>query len=141
MAAVVAFDGPAAAAGAAAAAGGAAACTAAAGAGAAGGAGLGAVAGSAADSVSPAAAPIACADASCWRANSSREGNAKSFSKSTWHRQHPVNSETAGFAETRRRALRAQQLVGVARGYGGSAKSLNDTGADHAGGLGPRCEV
>ena len=40
MAAVVAFDGPAAAAGAAAAAGGAAACTAAAGAGAAGGAGL-----------------------------------------------------------------------------------------------------
>ena len=71
MAAVVAFDGPAAAAGAAAAAGGAAACTAAAGAGAAGGAGLGAVAGSAADSVSPAAAPIACADASCWRANSS----------------------------------------------------------------------
>ena len=87
MAAVVAFDGPAAAAGAAAAAGGAAACTAAAWAGAAGGAGLGAVAGSAADSVSPAAAPIACADASCWRANSSREGNAKSFSKSTWHRQ------------------------------------------------------
>ena len=71
MAAVVAFDGPAAAAGAAAAVGGAAACTAAAGAGAAGGAGLGAVAGSAADSVSPAAAPIACADASCWRANSS----------------------------------------------------------------------
>ena len=58
MAAVVAFDRPAAAAGAAAAAGGAAACTAAAGAGAAGGAGLGAVAGSAADSVSPAAAPI-----------------------------------------------------------------------------------
>ena len=24
----------------------------------------------------------------------------------------------------------------MARGYGGSAKSLNDTGADHAGGLG-----
>ena len=60
MAAVVAFDGPAAAAGAAAAAGGAAACTAAAGAGAAGGAGLGAVAGSAADSVSPAAAVTRC---------------------------------------------------------------------------------
>ena len=158
MAAVVAFDGPAAAAGAAAAAGGAAACTAAAGAGAAGGAGLGAVAGSAADSVSPAAAPIACADASCWRANSSLAAvfaalrccptstAACAFALAaatlaTWHRQHPVNSETAGFAETRRRALRAQQLVGVARGYGGSAKSLNDTGADHAGGLGPRCEV
>ena len=60
MAAVVAFDGPAAAAGAAAAAGGAAACTAAAGAGAAGGAALGAVAGSAADSVSPAAAVTRC---------------------------------------------------------------------------------
>ena len=60
MAAVVAFDGPAAAAGAAAAVGGAAACTAAAGAGAAGGAGLGAVAGSAADSVSPAAAVTRC---------------------------------------------------------------------------------
>ena len=32
----------------------------------------------------------------------------------------------------------------MARGYGGSAKSLNDTGADHAGGLGPlgaRCEL
>ena len=136
MAAVVAFDGPAAAAGAAAAAGGAAACTAAAWAGAAGGAGLGAVAGSAADSVSPAAAPIACADASCWRANSSREGNRSRSQHGTG--KHPVNSETAGFAETRRRALRAQQLVGVARGYGGSAKSLNDTGADHAGGLGPR---
>ena len=60
MAAVVAFDGPAAAAGAAAAVGGAAACTAAAGAGAAGGALLGAVAGSAADSVSPAAAVTRC---------------------------------------------------------------------------------
>ena len=36
---------------------------------------------------------------------------------------------------------RATELVGVARGYGGSAKSLNDTGADRAGGLGPRCEV
>ena len=133
MAAVVAFDGPAAAAGAAAAAGGAAACTAAAGAGAAGGAGLGAVAGSAADSVSPAAAVTRCR-VICTHAGAAR----KSFSKSTWHRQHPVNSETAGFAETRRRALRAQQLVGVARGYGGSAKSLNDTGAHHAGGLGPR---
>ena len=60
MAADVAVDGPAAAAGAAAAAGGAAACTAAAGAGAAGGAALGAVAGSAADSVSPAAAVTRC---------------------------------------------------------------------------------
>ena len=133
MAAVVAFDGPAAAAGAAAAVGGAAACTAAAGAGAAGGAALGAVAGSAADSVSPAAAVTRCR-VICTHPGAAR----KSFSKSTWHRQHPVNSETAGFAETRRRALRAQQLVGVARGYGGSAKSLNDTGADHAGGLGPR---
>ena len=33
---------------------------------------------------------------------------------------------TAGFAETG--ALRAQQLVGVARGYGGSAKSLKIPG-------------
>ena len=60
MAAVVAFDGPAAAAGAAAAVGGAAACTAAAGAGAAGGAALGGVTGSAADSVSPVAAVTRC---------------------------------------------------------------------------------
>ena len=86
MAAVVAFDGPAAAAGAA--AGGAAACTAAAGAGAAGGAALGGLAGSAADSVSPAAAVTRC------RVICTRALPRKSFSKSThatWHRQHPVN--------------------------------------------------
>ena len=86
MAAVVAFDGPAAAAGAAAAVGGAAACTAAAGAGAAGGAALGAVAGSAADSVSPAAAVTRCR-VICTHPGAAR----KSFSKATWHRQHPVN--------------------------------------------------
>ena len=88
MAAVVAFDGPAAAAGAAAAAGGAAACTAAAGAGAAGGAALGAVAGSAADSVSPAAAVTRCRVITYAHM---RALPRKSFSKSTWHRQHPVN--------------------------------------------------
>ena len=93
MAAVVAFDGPAAAAGAAAAAGGAAACTAAAGAGAAGGAALGGVAGSAADSVSPAAAVTRCR-VICTHARHMRALPRKSFSKSThatWHRQHPVN--------------------------------------------------
>ena len=35
----------------------------------------------------------------------------------------------------------ARAMVGLARGYGGSAKSLNDTGADRAGKLGSRCEV
>ena len=166
MAAVVAFDGPAAAAGAAAAVGGAAACPAAAGAGAAGGAGLGAVAGSAADSVSPAAAPIACADASCWRANSSLAAvfaalrccptstaacafalaaatlasKAVRFSTSPSQRRDAAASSSA-LSESMVASVASAAsavLVGVARGYGGSAKSLNDTGADHAGGLGPR---